>query len=86
MALFQSSNPALSEKKFTSTVIPDVLNIENAMTVRGALQKFGFLLIMVLGSSFYSWKQYAEGGSVTGMIWTGAIGGLVVALIISFKK
>ena len=86
MALFQSSNPALSEKKFTSTVIPDVLDIENAMTVKGALQKFGFLLIMVLGSSFYSWKQFAEGGSVNGMIWTGAIGGLVVALVISFKK
>ncbi len=86
MALFQSSNPALSEKKFTSTVITDVLDVENAMTVKGALQKFGFLLIMVLGTAFYSWKQFAEGGAVTGMMWTGAIGGLVVALVITFKQ
>ncbi len=86
MALFQSSNPALSEKKFTSTVIADVLDVENAMTVKGALQKFGFLLIMVLGTAFYSWKQFAEGGAVTGMMWTGMIGGAVVALVIIFKQ
>ncbi len=86
MALFQSGNPALSEKKFTSTVIQDVLSVENAMTVKGSLQKFGVLLIIVLGSSFYSWKQFADGGAVNGMIWTGAIGGLVLALVISFKK
>ncbi|MFN0081293.1 MAG: Bax inhibitor-1/YccA family protein [Ferruginibacter sp.] len=86
MALFESSNPALSEKKFTSTVISDVLDVESAMTVKGALQKFGFLLMMVLGTAFYSWKQFAEGGAVTGMMWTGAIGGLVVALVITFKQ
>ncbi len=86
MSVFKSGNPALSEKKFTSTVIPNVLDAENAMTVRGTLQKFGFLLLMVLGSSFFSWKQFADGGAVTGMIWTGAIGGLVLALVITVKK
>jgi uncharacterized YccA/Bax inhibitor family protein len=86
MALFQSHNPALSQKKFTSTVIEDVLNLENAMTVKGSLQKFGFLLIMVLGSAFFSWKQFAEGGAVNGMILTGAIGGFILAITITFKK
>jgi uncharacterized YccA/Bax inhibitor family protein len=86
MALFQSGNPALSEKKFSSTVISDVLDMENAMTVKGTLQKFGFLLIMVLGSSFYSWKQFADGGAVNGMLLTGVIGGLITGIVISFKK
>ena len=86
MAIFKSGNPALSEKKFTSTVITEIADPANAMTVRGTLQKFGFLLLLVLGSSFYSWKQFAEGGAVTGMIWTGAIGGLIIALVITFKK
>lgn len=86
MAIFKSGNPALSEKKFTSTVITEIVDPANAMTVRGTLQKFGFLLLLVLGSSFYSWKQFAEGGAVTGMIWTGAIGGLIIALVITFKK
>jgi uncharacterized YccA/Bax inhibitor family protein len=86
MPLFKSGNPALSEKRFTSTVLDGVLTNENAMTVRGTMNKFGFLFIMVLGTSFYSWKEYAEGGSVMPLILTGAIGGLIVAIVISFKK
>lgn len=87
MALFKSGNPALSEKRFTnSTVISDVLHVENAMTVRGTLQKFGFMLIMLLGSAFFSWKQFAEGGAVNGMIIGGAIGGFVLTLVIIFKQ
>ena len=85
MALFKSGNPTLGEKKFRSTVLADVVTPENAMTIRGTLQKFGFLFIMVLGSSFYSWKQFAEGGNVTTLIWTGAIGGLAIALTLAFK-
>lgn len=86
MALFKSSNPALSEKKFTSTVLDNLVVNENAMTVKGTLNKFGFLFLMVLGTSFYSWKEFAEGGNVTPLILTGAIGGLIVAIVISFKK
>jgi uncharacterized YccA/Bax inhibitor family protein len=66
-------------------VLDSVVLHENAMTIRGTLQKFGFLFLMVLGSSFYSWKEFAEGGNVTPMMWTGAIGGLVVAIVLVFK-
>ena len=86
MSLFKSGNPALSEKRFRDTVLDDVVTHENAMTVRGTLQKFGFLMIMVLGTSFYSWKEFAEGGNVMPLILTGAIGGLVVAIVLAFKK
>lgn len=86
MALFKSGNPALSEKKFTSTVLDNVVLNENSMTVKGTLNKFGFLFLMVLGTSFYSWKEFAGGGNVMPLILTGAIGGLIVAIVISFKK
>ncbi|MBA3674091.1 MAG: Bax inhibitor-1/YccA family protein [Chitinophagaceae bacterium] len=86
MELFKSGNPVLSEKRFNDTVIDDMVINENAMTVRGTLNKFGFLFLMVMGTAFYSWKEFAEGGNVQPLIWTGAIGGLVVALIITFKK
>ena len=86
MSLFKSGNPTLSEKKFTSTVLDSVVSYENAMTVKGTLNKFGFMFLMVLGTSFYSWKEFAEGGNVMPLILTGAIGGLVVALVITFKK
>ncbi len=85
MALFKSGNPTLGENKFRSTVLEDVLSYENAMTVKGTMQKFGFLFLMVLGTSFYSWREFAEGGNVMPLVWTGAIGGLVVALILVFK-
>ncbi len=86
MSLFKSGNPALSEKRFRDTVLDDVVTHDNAMTVKGTLQKFGFLLIMVLGTSFYSWKEFAGGGNVMPLVLTGAIGGLVVAIVLAFKK
>jgi uncharacterized YccA/Bax inhibitor family protein len=83
MALFKSGNPALSEKSFLDSVNTDLSQV---MTVRGTLNKFGFLFLMVMGTAFYSWKEYAQGGNVVPLMWTGAIGGLIVALVITFKK
>jgi uncharacterized YccA/Bax inhibitor family protein len=85
MSLFKSGNPIVSEKRFRSTLLEDVVLHENAMTIKGTMQKFGFLFIMVLGSSFYSWKEFAQGGNVTPLIWTGAIGGLAIAITLAFK-
>lgn len=86
MSLFKSSNPALSESKFRSTSLETVIADENAMTVKGAINKFGFLLLMVLGSAFYSWKEFADHGNVMPLMLTGAIGGFIVALVIMFKQ
>ena len=87
MSLFKSGNPALSEKRFRDTILDDVVvSHENAMTVKGTLQKFGFLMIMVLGTSFYSWKEFAEGGNVMPLILIGGFGGLILAIVLAFKK
>lgn len=86
MSLFKSGNPALSEKRFKDTILDNVVSHENAMTLRGTLNKFGFLFLMVMGTAFYSWKEYANGGNVMPLILTGAIGGLVVAIVLMFKK
>ena len=86
MSLFKSGNPALAEKRFRDTFIDDVVTYENAMTVRGTLQKFGFLMIMVLGTALYSWKEFASGGNTMPLILVGAFGGLIIAIILTFKK
>jgi len=86
MALFKSGNPALSEKRFKDTVLDEVVTHENAMTVKGTLNKFGFLFLMVMGTSFYSWKEFANGGNVQPLIYIGAFGGLGVAILMAFKK
>jgi uncharacterized YccA/Bax inhibitor family protein len=87
MSLFKSGNPTLSENKFRDTVLSTPLSGENCMTVQGTVQKFGFMLLMLMGSAFYSWKEAMElGDGLTTMIWGGAIGGLVIGLVISFKR
>jgi uncharacterized YccA/Bax inhibitor family protein len=86
MSLFKSGNPTLSEKRFTDTVLDQVVTHENAMTVKGTLQKFGFLFLMTMGTAFYSWKQVSIGVNVGPLIIGGAIGGLVIAFVIIFKK
>lgn len=86
MAFFKSGNPTLSEKRFKDTVLDQVVTHENAMTVRGTLNKFGFLFLMVMGTAFYSLKEFAGGGNVQPLIWIGALGGLAVAIVIMFKK
>jgi len=83
MAFFKSGNPTLSEKSFQSVT---VTNYADSMTLRGTLNKFGFMLLMLMGSAYFSWKEFAEGGNVVPFLWTGLIGGLVVALVIMFKK
>lgn len=83
MELFKSGNPTLSEKMFNSTL---TANQEDVMTVRGTLNKFGFLFLMVMATAFFSWYSFGKGVDVTSYMWGGAIGGLIVALIIVFKK
>ena len=85
MSLFKSSNPALTENKFKVTVLDGVYNAD-AMTLKGTLNKFGFLVLIVVATSFYSWKEAAEGGNVMPMMWGGILGGLGVAILLTFKK
>ena len=86
MALFKSGNPALSENRFRDTVLDQVVNHENAMTVKGTLNKFGFLFLMTLGTAYYSWKEAVGGGDAWTLVLIGVFGGLGVGLVMAFKK
>lgn len=84
MALFETGNPTLSEKIFSKSIDRSSTEL---MTVRGSIQKFGFLLLMVVAGAAYTWKLYFEGAFPTMMtlFMVGLIGGLITAVIISFK-
>jgi uncharacterized YccA/Bax inhibitor family protein len=86
MSLFKSGNPALSENRFRDTVLADVVNTDNAMTVKGTLNKFGFLFLLTMASAWYSWTKALEGGDVWTLVLIGVFGGLGVAIAITFKK
>ncbi len=83
MALFESNNPVLKEKTFEEA---SRLQYGEAMTLRGTIGKMGFLFALLLCSSVYSWGIFAKGENVFGYMIGGAIGGLILGVIINIKK
>lgn len=86
MSLFKSGNPTLSEKIFEkSHSLQGEMN--GTMTVKGAINKFGFLLLMLIGAAAFTWQQYYNGQpeSMRILMLTGMIGGFICAIVISFK-
>lgn len=83
MSLFKSGNPTLSEKQFEQSL---ATSTGETMTVRGTMNKFGFLMIMVMAGAAFAWQWFDAGKNPMPMMLGGALGGLVVALVITFKK
>ena len=86
MAIFKSGNPTLTQKMFDKSMHIDA-SMQGTMSVRGAINKFGFLMLMVIAGAAYSWHLFAEGqtGTVTTLLFVGVFGGLITAVAISFK-
>lgn len=83
MALFNSSNPTLSEKSFNRSA---AFAGGETMSFRGTLNKFGFLFLMVMATAFYVWNEASVGNDIGSYVLWGAIGGLIVAIVIMFKQ
>ena len=58
MLNFKSGNPTLTEKLFQKS---QVMSMENTMTVKGTMNKFGFLFLMVMATAFYTWNAFMGG-------------------------
>jgi uncharacterized YccA/Bax inhibitor family protein len=86
MAIFKSGNPTLTEKMFDKSHEMAAANM-GTMTVRGAINKFGFMMLMLIAGAAYNWNLYEQLKQDTMMtlMWVGIIGGLIAALAISFK-
>lgn len=85
MPLLKSGNPTLTEKIF-DTSLSD--RQQEAMTARGAMNKFGFLFLMVIAGASFTWHLYYQGKAPTMMplMLLGVFGGLITAIVISFKR
>jgi len=81
-SIFKSGNPALGEKIFKKSI---ETQYAETMTERGTLNKFGLMLILLVAAASFTWKAAAEGKNVIGWMIGGAIVGLILVLIISFK-
>ena len=83
MAIFNSTNPTLSEKIFTRSMDQSATEV---MTVRGTMQKFGFLLLLVFAGAAYTWKLYYSFKVPTMMtlFYVGMFGGMICAFATIF--
>lgn len=86
MAIFKSGNPTLTEKMFDKSH-ELAASSQGTMSVRGAINKFGFMMLMLLAGAAYNWHLYEQlkQDTMTTLMWVGIIGGLISALAISFK-
>lgn len=82
----RSGNPTLSERVFANQ--PRPAYGEERMTLQGSINKAFLLLVVLLAGAFWPWSQYLTTGDVSIVstsVMIGALGGLVVGIIISFK-
>lgn len=85
MALFNSSNPMLKESSYEGTIFQGI-STGNEMTMKGTINKFGFLMLMMLCSTIFSWGQFYKGVNPMPFLLIGIFGGLALALVMGFKK
>jgi len=86
MATFNSGNPTLTEKIFDKSLNENAKAF-GVMTVRGTINKFGFMLLMLMGAAMYIWSIYKPEtiATATTLMFGGAIGGFVLAIVMMFK-
>jgi uncharacterized YccA/Bax inhibitor family protein len=86
MAIFKSGNPTLTEKMFDKSLGMDA-ELQGTMSVRGAINKFGFMMLMLIAGAAYNWNLYAEmrQDTMNMLMMVGIFGGLITAVAISFK-
>ena len=83
--LMRTSNPALNPKAFQGEGVA----VGEAMTLKGTVNKTGFLLICVMATAIWTWNIFMEShnpASVMGLAAIGGIGGFIFALVTIFKK
>jgi uncharacterized YccA/Bax inhibitor family protein len=85
MQIFKSGNPTLTSKIFNTTIADQQ---QSVMTARGAMNKFGFLFLMVIAGAAFTWHLYYQGKAETMMplMLAGLFGGLITGVIITFKQ
>jgi uncharacterized YccA/Bax inhibitor family protein len=85
----RSANPALPANTFNSLGYTRTLG-SDAMTVQGVVLKTALLLCCVLMSAGWTWITFAKSGynvaAISSWMIGGVIGGLVAALVTTFKK
>jgi len=92
MALFKTSNPALGDKTFENlsrAQYGGVIDESTQMTLNGTVNKTGILLVCAIATAAWTWHTFLQSrdfADVAPMVFGGAIGGFILAMVTIFKK
>lgn len=92
MPLMKTSNPAFGGQAFrgqSGSPYGPAIDATARMTVRGAVNKTGILLLCALVSAMWTWSRFTATGdlaSVAPLLMLGVFGGLIFSLVTIFKK
>lgn len=79
----RSGNPTLTADTFTR--VPRAIG-EEAMTINGTVGKTGLALLILIAAASWTWNKGLQGELPMVLVWGGAIGGFIVAMVTVFKK
>jgi uncharacterized YccA/Bax inhibitor family protein len=95
MALFKTSNPALSDKTFSNLSGTQygsgsgIIDVAGRMTLSGTVHKTGLLLLCCTASAIYTWHLFLAERNIQAVLPLMVIGlvvGFILAMITVFKK
>ena len=85
----RSGNPMFRSNAFQPDATFDETDSTQRMTLAGAINKTGILLVLWLVSAGYVWNQFfqsSEPPAVNGLMMLGLLGGLAMAMVTIFKR
>jgi uncharacterized YccA/Bax inhibitor family protein len=84
----KSGNPVLSDSAFGA--YPRPITPDRTMTMQGAVNKTGILLILVIAGAYWPWRLFFENptnpAAVSTWMMVGVFGGFILALVTAFKQ
>jgi uncharacterized YccA/Bax inhibitor family protein len=84
----KTSNPAFGDQTFRPQYGGSI-DVTSRMTMRGAVNKTGILLICATVSAMWTWNLFTQSGTMSAvapLMMLGMIGGFILAMVTIFKK
>ena len=85
----RSGNPMFRSNAFQPDATFDETDSTQRMTLAGAINKTGILLVLCLVSAGYVWNRFfqsSEPAAVNGLMMLGLLGGFIMAMVTVFKR
>jgi uncharacterized YccA/Bax inhibitor family protein len=92
MALFKTSNPALSDKAFqgpSNAQFGGAIDATARMTLQGTVNKTGFLMLLAIAGAAFTWHLYMQEldpSAPAPFMLLGVFGGFILAMVTIFKQ